>query len=104
MSAFLAFAGSMMAEAQHAINSNNTMTPKFCNFCDGAIPSPHHTQQCLRKPNEDWVAVANGERAQVLKAQSYYRSLKEQITFWQGKFQLVKHENNKLRARLKKEE
>jgi hypothetical protein len=75
---------------------------KLCNFCGGSIPSPHHTQKCLHKPNEDWVAVANGERGQVIRNQAYIRKLKEQITFFQGKFSIVKNENNILRHKLNK--
>lgn len=32
-----------------------------------------------------------------------YERHKKDVTFWQGKFHMVKHENNALRAKLKKQ-
>ena len=74
---------------------------KLCLFCTGAIPSPCHTEQCLRKPGEDWVAVANGERRAFQRMERCANKMREQVTFWQGKFAILNEENNVLRKKLR---
>lgn len=71
----------------------------LCKFCTGAIPSPHHTAQCLSKPIEEWIAIANGLQEQVHGNRNYYCTQHDKIVFWQGKYTMVKNENNILRKR-----
>lgn len=72
---------------------------KLCKFCTGAIPSPHHTAQCLSKSIEEWIAIANGLQNQTNGNLDRWRKDQEKIVFWQGKYTMVKNENNKLRKR-----
>lgn len=87
----------------------NEDTRTKCEEC-GAYSG--HGPLCSKKTLPEWIGTATfyyhawleketqmraRESADVVK----HERVKAQATFWQGKYSMVKHENNKLRAKLK---
>lgn len=73
----------------------------WCRFCDGGIPSLRHKDICLAKSQEELIAIAQGYWNRQDFLQEERNKLIDQITFWQGKFAILKQENNRLRNKLR---
>lgn len=73
--------------------------------CNDCHDSEGHFLTCPTMPLEDqvagwkeaWQMSVNRERATAASRMKMQYRLLEQVTFWQGKFRMVAHENNKLR-------
>jgi hypothetical protein len=74
-----------------------------CEEC-GSYDSENHHPKCGKKSDEEkirefsyyyevWLDT-NDQLIKLIKKRA------EEITFWQGKYRMVKHENNKLRRKL----
>ena len=94
------------AAAEVALALNNLiqlreieMNDNNCAMCDAAIPSPHHDEKCRQKSVDDIIKIANGHINQCHKLRSMLKLAHEKNVMWQGKFNLVKHENNQLRKK-----
>lgn len=74
---------------------------ELCMMCTSAVPSPHHTEHCLSKSKEELIAIANGHIRAAIRHQRYSYKLADMVTLFQGKFTIVKEENNKLRNKLR---
>lgn len=60
-----------------------------------------HSIDCPKVPDieraERYKGLYNGALASLHRQSKVFTRYREQITFWQGKFNMVAHENNKLR-------
>ena len=82
--------------------------PRRCPECNGF---EHHDTDCSFISVEQLRELVNHHRNENIFMQKqrdgYYQTwnrLRDEATLWKGKFLIVKHENNKLRAKIKSED
>lgn len=57
----------------------------------------------LRRYYQCWLEIENKRRQSLVEAEEKVRRFKDHATLWQGKYQIVKHENNVLRRKLRRQ-
>lgn len=76
--------------------------PDRCPECDAL---KGHGVKCSRMTTEEKAAMAMQYYDSWMKTHDHYRELckrlREQVTLWQGKHALLRHENNQLRRKLR---
>lgn len=71
-----------------------------CSEC-GSYDAESHLHTCSHASRETLLKTIAAGKEVVNKYAEWLRRSQEQVTFWQGKFRIVKHENNKLRSKLR---
>lgn len=73
----------------------------YCVMCRANDESVVHAERCLHISKEELIKIAASERHAQNSWQVLTEKYKKEVTFWQGKFSLLKQENNRLRNKLR---
>lgn len=88
---------------EHKIPESENQCPECQQWGAGQGFLERHDALCTQQPVEDQLRKCRDQlkalRDYDATRKTMYRRLKELVTFWQGKFHIVRHENNKLRKK-----
>lgn len=79
---------------------------KICPECfsfdvaDQCPDTPRHTWKCSQATKDDFVAWIKLEKKEVRNCHKRFHDQIARAVAWEGKYRIVKHENNQLRKKL----
>lgn len=80
--------------------AKNLKVCELCN-CNLATEKEWHMPHCANAPHHQLVHEAKLYQHNEQAHRVIVKRLKKDIIYWQGKFNMVRHENNKLRAKIR---